>query len=74
MRKGQNLTHAKHLRQTLTEAEKRLWYRLRAHRFYNLKFKRQFPIGPYITDFACVEHSLIIELDGGQHATQTAYD
>ena len=35
-----------------------------------LKFKRQKPIGRYIVDFVCLEHRLIIELDGGQHAEQ----
>ncbi len=33
------------------------------------KFVRQEPIGPYIVDFACREHRLVIEVDGGQHAT-----
>ena len=28
----------------------------------------------YIVDFVCVEQQLIIELDGGQHAEQAAYD
>src|SRR4051794_40133214 len=60
--------HAKRLRSNMTDAERRLWYRLRAHRFAGLKFKRQAPIGPYIVDFICFENKLIIELDGGQHA------
>ncbi len=30
------------------------------------RVQRQFPVGPYIADFACRE--LIVELDGGQHA------
>jgi len=59
---------AKQLRSTMTDAERRLWYRLRAHRFGGLKFKRQAPIGPYIVDFICFECKLIIELDGGQHS------
>jgi very-short-patch-repair endonuclease len=33
------------------------------------KFVRQDPIGPYVADFACRERRLIIEVDGGQHAT-----
>ena len=32
-----------------------------------MKFKRQAPIGPYIVDFICFDHKLIIEVDGGQH-------
>jgi len=63
-----SLRLAKRLRRNLTEAEKRLWYLLRAHRFQNLKIKRQVPIGPYIADFVSFQYRLIIEVDGGQHA------
>jgi very-short-patch-repair endonuclease len=59
---------AKQLRSQQTDAETRLWYFLRAHRFGGFKFKRQAPIGPYIVDFICFEHRLIVEVDGGQHA------
>jgi very-short-patch-repair endonuclease len=52
----------------MTDAERRLWYRLRARRFDGHKFKRQVPIGPYVVDFACLGHRLIVEVDGGQHA------
>src|SRR5207237_10375773 len=38
------------------------------------KFKRQFLIGRYIVDFVCLEARLVVELDGGQHADQAAYD
>jgi very-short-patch-repair endonuclease len=62
------------LRVHQTEAEQRLWYHLRAHRFMGLKFKRQKPMGRYIVDFVCLEHRLIIEIDGGQHADQVSYD
>ena len=54
------------LRKTMTEEEARLWVVLR-HDF-NEKFRRQEPIGPYIVDFVCYEHRLIIEVDGVQHA------
>jgi len=47
---------------------------LRNRRFYNYKFRRQFPIAPYIADFACLDLKLIIELDGGQHTEQKLYD
>ena len=63
---------AKQLRSHMTDAEQRLWYRFRAHRFLNLKFKRQAPIGPYVVDFICFEQKLIIEVDGGQHAESDA--
>jgi very-short-patch-repair endonuclease len=66
--------HAKTLRKNQTEAEQRLWYFLRAHRFMGLKFRRQVPIGNYIVDFVCHDHKLIVEADGGQHAEELAYD
>ena len=68
------LNNAKSLRSNQTDAEIKLWYRLRAHRFLGLKFKRQKPIGIYIVDFVSVEQKLIIELDGGQHAENVDYD
>jgi hypothetical protein len=54
------LNNAKTLRTNQTKAEQRLWYHLRAHRFMDLKFKRQKPMGRYIVDFVCVERHLII--------------
>ncbi|MDB5801951.1 MAG: cytosine-5-methyltransferase [Rhodocyclales bacterium] len=68
------LDNAKRLRTEQTEAEKCLWYHLRAHRFMGLKFKRQKPVGPYITDFICLEKHLVVEVDGGQHAEALTYD
>ena len=52
----------------MTDAERRLWYRLRAHRFDGYKFKRQVPVGPYVVDSACLGRKLVVEVDGGQHA------
>ena len=63
-----SLAQAKKLRSDMTDAERRLWYRLRAHRFAGHKFKRQVPIGPYVADFACLGRKVIVEVDGGQHA------
>ena len=68
------LENAKELRRTQTDAERKLWYQLRAHRFMGKKFKRQKPIGRYVVDFVCLEAKLIIELNGGQHAENTDYD
>ncbi len=62
-----SVERAKTLRKEMTDAERRLWYRLRAHRFEGLKFKRQVPIGPYIADFANLRAKIVIEVDGGQH-------
>ena len=57
---------ARKLRGNSTDAEKLLWSRLRSRQL-GQKFVRQFPIGPYVADFACRTAHLVIELDGGQH-------
>src|SRR3954463_52631 len=62
------------LRKNQTDAENLLWRRLRNRQLLDLKFRRQHPIDKYIADFACLEIGLVIELDGGQHADQLAYD
>jgi very-short-patch-repair endonuclease len=64
---------ARVLRKNSTDAERHLWFNLRAHRL-GFKFKRQVSIGAYIVDFACLEKHLIIELDGGQHVDNQTYD
>lgn len=66
--------HVKILRQNQTDAEKHLWYYLRAKRLQGYKFRRQHLLHPYIVDFVCLEKKFIIELDGGQHIDQVAYD
>ncbi len=65
---------ARGLRRRQTDAERRLWARLRDRRLLGAKFARQMPIGPYIVDFCCREAKLIVELDGGQHAAHAGYD
>ena len=65
---------AKRLRRHHTETEMKLWSCLRARRFMGLKFRRQFPLEPYIVDFICLENKLIIEIDGGQHNERVKYD
>ena len=52
----------------MTEAEKRIWFRLRGHRLNGTSFRRQFSTGSYIVDFVCLEARLIVEIDGGEHA------
>ena len=62
---------ARNLRRNETEAEYRLWGHLRNRLMNGHKFSRQVPLGPYVADFICREHRLIIELDGSQHAEST---
>lgn len=66
---------ARRLRRDQTAAEAVLWRVLRNHGL-GVKFRRQYPVGPYITDFACLECGVVVELDGSQHGTDDglAYD
>ncbi len=68
MREGQKRDIARALRRNSTDVEQTMWRLLRDRRLAGTKFRRQVPIGPYVADFACVQHRLVVELDGGQHA------
>lgn len=67
-----NRQRAKAMRRVLTDAELKFWNEVRAHRLAGLSFRRQFPVGPYIVDFACPMHRLIVEIDGSQHGEEEA--
>ena len=58
---------ARRMRREPTFNERLLWNLLRNRRLADLKFRRQVPIGPYVADFLCYAHRLIIEADGPQH-------
>src|SRR5579883_2268628 len=64
---------AEKLRAAATEAERKLWYKLRDRRLGGAKFVRQAPVGPYFADFLCREKKLVVEIDGSQHA-ESRYD
>jgi very-short-patch-repair endonuclease len=59
---------ARSLRANLTDAEQRLWGRLRRKQILGVQFYRQKPIGDYIADFYAPAARLIVEVDGSQHA------
>jgi len=66
------LTHvAQRLRANPTEAEKRLWARLKGRQL-GVAFTRQCPIGDFVVDFASRSARLAIEVDGGQHSDNSA--
>jgi very-short-patch-repair endonuclease len=65
---------ARTLRQNPTDAERRLWLRLRKRQLEGCRFRRQAPLGPYVVDFACLAARLVIEVDGGQHSWQAEKD
>jgi very-short-patch-repair endonuclease len=64
---------ARRLRRDASDVELTLWRALRESGL-PWKFRRQHPIGTRIADFACPARKLVIELDGGQHATQIEAD
>lgn len=54
-------------RRRLTDAEVRLWTRLKNRQLAGAKFSRQIAIAGYICDFVCRQHRLIVKVDGSQH-------
>ncbi len=65
---------ARDLRRDGSRAERKVWELLRDRRIGGAKFRRQYPIGPYFADFACISLKLVIEVDGDHHAFQVAAD
>ena len=65
---------ARQLRNSGTDAERRLWYFLRQRNLAGYKFRRQYPIAGYIVDLVCLSARVVVELDGGQHAEAVEYD
>jgi very-short-patch-repair endonuclease len=61
---------ARALRRTSTVTERLLWRKLRGRRLEGLKFRRQVAIGPYVVDFLCLRHRLIVEADGPFHEAE----
>jgi very-short-patch-repair endonuclease len=58
---------ARELRKKMTDAERKLWYRLNRKQVLGAPFYRQKPIGVYIVDFYCPSAKLVVEVDGGHH-------
>jgi len=65
---------AHELRQEMTPAEKLLWSHLRDKQLHGLKFRRQHPLGPFVADFYCAAHRLVVEIDGDIHDLQPERD
>jgi very-short-patch-repair endonuclease len=63
---------ARGLRRHQTDAEAKLWSRLRNRQVDGWRFKRQVPRGPYIVDFYCADAGLVVEVDGAQHLEERA--
>jgi very-short-patch-repair endonuclease len=58
------------MRNNPTAPEKRLW-RVPSRKQIGAKFRRQSVIPPYIADFLCPSHKLVIEVDGDTHDAGT---
>lgn len=61
--------NSRRLRSNQTDAEKRLWSRLRRKQLNGRQFYRQKPLEQFIVDFYAPSVNLVIEVDGGQHFT-----
>ncbi len=61
-------SRARAMRRQPTDAERALWHLLRDRRLAQTKWRRRVPLGPYIVDFVCFEHRVVVECDGSQHA------
>ncbi|MBO4565297.1 MAG: endonuclease domain-containing protein [Bacteroidaceae bacterium] len=59
--------YARENRKNQTDAESALWNHIKG-KSLGVIFLRQYIIGDYITDFACLEPKLVIEVDGGYHS------
>jgi adenine deaminase len=62
--------HAGEGKKNPTEAEMVLWQMLSGKKLEGYKFRRQHIIGTYIADFVCLQHKLIVEVDGLIHELQ----
>ena len=58
---------SRQLRNSMTEAERLFWSRVRGKQLSGAQFYRQRIIGDYIVDFYCPQAKLVVEIDGAQH-------
>jgi len=58
---------SRYLRNHMSDAERKVWSRLRGRQVSGYKFRRQVPVGPYYADFMCKAARLIVEVDGEGH-------
>ena len=64
------------LRRYSTQAEQLVWNFLRNRQLLGYKFRRQYSVDQYVTDYYCSEIKLAVELDGASHNAieQNKYD
>jgi very-short-patch-repair endonuclease len=61
------LSRAREMRSNPTDAEARMWEKLRRKQLGGFKFRRQHILNPYIVDFYCSAANLVVEVDGKEH-------
>lgn len=57
----------------MSKSERILWNCLRKDRI-GYRFRRQFPVGPYVLDFYCAAAGLCVEVDGPLHEERKVKD
>ncbi|PZO47069.1 MAG: endonuclease domain-containing protein [Alphaproteobacteria bacterium] len=62
-----SVRRARQNRKKQTSAEEKVWSLLRNRRLIKRKFRREYPIGPWVADFACSAIKLAVEVDGPSH-------
>jgi very-short-patch-repair endonuclease len=67
-------TIARRLRNAATDAERQLWLALRGRQLGGYRFRRQFPVGGFATDFACVEAKLVVEVAPAEVRDRAPHD
>jgi very-short-patch-repair endonuclease len=71
---GGDIEKARGFRRRATYPERLVWGLLRDRKTENAKFRRQFPLGPYVLDFYCEEVPLCVEIDGETHDARVVHD
>jgi very-short-patch-repair endonuclease len=66
------IERARDLRRAGNRAEQIIWDLLRARPADSYRFRRQYPIGPYFVDFACVARKLVVEISADHTAPEQA--
>jgi very-short-patch-repair endonuclease len=65
--------YSQKLRCNLTDAERKLWSRLRLKQLSGYQLYRQKVLGNYIVDFCCPALTLVMEVDGSQHYSEEGF-
>ena len=62
------------MRRWPTLSEQALWVRLRSRQVLGVQFRRQVVIGDFIVDFCASSVRVIVEIEGGYHASRVQLD